>query len=103
MEDNKDKKDKLVIQLLIGKQVYPITVRRNQEEVYRKAARLINEKLGRYEQSYPNLSYERYTSVALLDFAVQVIQTQKQKDQSPYEDVVKRLTEEIAQLLANKE
>lgn len=103
MEDNKDKKDKLVIQLLIGKQVYPITVRRDQEEVYRKAARLINEKLGRYEQSYPNLNYERYTSVALLDFAVQVIQTQKQKDQSPYEDVVKRLTEEIAQLLANKE
>lgn len=103
MEDNKDKKDKLVIQLLIGKQVYPITVRRDQEEVYRKAARLVNEKLGRYEQSYPNLSYERYTSVALLDFAVQVIQTQKQKDQSPYEDVVKRLTEEIAQLLANKE
>ena len=103
MEDNKGKKDKLVIQLLIGKQVYPITVRRDQEEVYRKAARLINEKLGRYEQSYPNLSYERYTSVALLDFAVQVIQTQKQKDQSPYEDVVKRLTEEIAQLLANKE
>lgn len=96
-----DKKDKLVIQLLIGKQVYPITVRRDQEEVYRKAARQINEKLGRYEQSYPNLSYERYTSVALLDFAVQVIQTQMQKDQSPYEDVVKRLTDEITQLLAD--
>uniref|UniRef100_UPI0015AC5882 cell division protein ZapA n=1 Tax=Alloprevotella sp. TaxID=1872471 RepID=UPI0015AC5882 len=96
-----EKKDKLVIQLLIGKQVYPITVRRDQEEVYRKAARQINEKLGRYEQSYPNLSYERYTSVALLDFAVQVIQTQMQKDQSPYEDVVKRLTDEITQLLAD--
>ena len=96
-----EKKDKLVIQLLIGKQVYPITVRRDQEDVYRKAARQINEKLGRYEQSYPNLSYERYTSVALLDFAVQVIQTQMQKDQSPYEDVVKRLTDEITQLLAD--
>lgn len=96
-----EKKDKLVIQLLIGKQVYPITVRRDQEEVYRKAARQINEKLGRYEQSYPNLSYERYTSVALLDFAVQVIQTQMQNDQSPYEDVVKRLTDEITQLLAD--
>lgn len=98
-----EKKDKLVIQLLIGKQVYPITVRRDQEEVYRKAARQINEKLGRYEQSYPNLSYERYTSVALLDFAVQVIQTQMQKDQSPYEDVVKRLTDEITQLLADEQ
>ncbi len=98
-----EKSDKLVIQLLIGKQVYPITVKREQEEIYRKASRLINEKLGRYEQSYPNLGYERYTSVALLDFAVQVIQLQQQKDQSPYEDVLRRLTTEIEQTLANKE
>ena len=76
MEDNKS--DKLVIQLLIGKQVYPITVKRDQEEIYRRAARMINDKLGRYEQSYPHLGYERYTSVALLDFAVQVIQLQNQ-------------------------
>ncbi len=98
-----EKSDKLVIQLLIGKQVYPITVKREQEEIYRKASRLINEKLGRYEQSYPNLGYERYTSVALLDFAVQVIQLQQQKDQSPYEDVLRRLTTEIEQTLADKE
>ena len=45
MEDNKS--DKLVIQLLIGKQVYPITVKRDQEEIYRRAARMINDKLGR--------------------------------------------------------
>ncbi len=98
-----EKSEKLVIQLLIGKQVYPITVKRDQEEIYRKASRLINEKLGRYEQSYPNLGYERYTSVALLDFAVQVIQLQQQKDQSPCEDVMRRLSTEIAQLLSEKE
>ena len=92
-------KDKLVIQLLIGKQVYPITIRREQEEIYRRAARAINEKLGRYEQSYPNLSYERYTSVALLDFSVQVLQMQANKDQSPYENVVERLDDEITDLL----
>ena len=63
MEDNKS--DKLVIQLLIGKQVYPITVKRDQEEIYRRAARMINDKLGRYEQSYPHLGYERYTSVKI--------------------------------------
>lgn len=98
-----DPKDKLVIQLLIGKQVYPITVRREQEEIYRRAARTINEKLARYEQSYPHLGYERYTSVALLDFAVQVLQLQANKDQSPYEDVVNRLDKEITDLLAEKE
>ena len=36
-----DKKDKLVIQLLIGKQVFPITIRRDQEEIYRKASKMI--------------------------------------------------------------
>ena len=90
--------DKFVIQLLIGKQIYPITVKREQEEIYRKAARMINEKLGRYEQSYPNLGYERYTSVALLDFAVQVLQLQMQKDQTLYEETVGRLTTEIEEL-----
>ncbi len=99
MEDNKS--DKLVIQLLIGKQVYPITVKRDQEEIYRRAARMINDKLGRYEQSYPHLGYERYTSVALLDFAVQVIQLQNQKDEAPYETTVDWLSEEISQLLSD--
>lgn len=97
-----DKKDKLVIQLLIGKQVFPITVRREQEEIYRKASKMITDKLGRYEQSYPNLSYERYTSVALLDFAVQVIQMQQQKDMSPYEQTIERLSKEITSLLSDE-
>ncbi len=96
-----DKKDKLVIQLLIGKQVFPITIRRDQEEIYRKASKMITDKLGRYEQSYPNLSYERYTSVALLDFAVQVIQLQQQKDLSPYETIVNRLNKELETILAD--
>ena len=96
-----DKKDKLVIQLLIGKQVFPITIRRDQEEIYRKASKMITEKLGRYEQSYPNLSYERYTSVALLDFAVQVIQLQQQKDLSPYETIVTLLSKELETLLSD--
>ena len=94
--------DKLVIQLMVGKQIYPITVKREQEEIYRKASRMINEKLGRYEQSYPNVGYERYTSVALLDFAVQVLQLQAQKDDTLYADTVQRLTAELDELLREK-
>lgn len=92
----------MVIQLLIGKQAFPITIKRDQEEIYRRASQLINEKLGRYEQSYPHLGYEKYISVALLDFAVQVLQLQAQQDQSPYENTVTRLTQELEELLAEK-
>lgn len=91
--------DKMVIQLLVGKQMHSIAVLREQEEIYRKASKMINEKLGRYEQSYPNLGYERYMSVALLDFAVQVLQYQSLKDDTPYQEVIDRLTREVGDLL----
>lgn len=94
---------KMVIQLLIGRHQYPITVLRSQEEVFRKAARLINEKLGRYEQAYPNQGSEKYTSVALLDFAVRALQLEALKDQSPYTDMVDRLSTEIEQLFEGED
>lgn len=89
----------MVIQLLVGKQIYPVTVRREQEADYRKASRMINEKLGRYEQNYPHLSSERYMSIALLDFAVQLIQLQNAKDDTAYADTIARLSTELAELL----
>ena len=91
--------EKFVIRLLIGKHTYPITVRRDQEEIYRRAAREINEKLGRYEQAYPNLGAERYTSAVLLDFAVRVLQAEKETDSSPFVDMARGLTQEIDELL----
>ena len=41
--------EKLVIQLLIGSQMQQITVRRDQEEIFRKAALMINERLNKYK------------------------------------------------------
>lgn len=38
--------DKLSIQLMIGKQMHPITIRRDKEEIFRKAAKNINDVLG---------------------------------------------------------
>ena len=118
MDNNQDK---FVIQLLIGKQLYPITVKREQEGMYRKAAQLIkaeylagrrektaasgsltlSQAIDRYISSRENV---RYTSVALLDFAVQMLQLQEQKDESLYTETVGRLSAEIDALLkAGKE
>ena len=55
--------DKLVINLFIGRQSYPITVKRDQEEVFRRAAELINNKLQRYQTAYPNQGNEKLTFV----------------------------------------
>lgn len=92
-------KDKLVIKLMIGNQIYPISVKREQEEIFRKAAKDINEKLQRYQTTYPNQGYEKYMSIALLDFAVKVIQTENNHETEPYNKTLEQLTLEIEQTL----
>ena len=45
--------DKLSIQLMIGKQMHPITIRRDKEEIFRKAAKNINNGTS-YNQRHNN-------------------------------------------------
>lgn len=94
--------DKFVIQLYVGRQPHSITIPRNQEKIYRKACQLVNEKLGRYEQSYPNLDSARYISVALLDFAVQAQNAEMLKDDTLYTETVERLSKEIEELMQSE-
>ena len=44
--------DKFTIQLNIANKLYPITVDRDSEEVYRKASKLIQQKLDRDTSSF---------------------------------------------------
>ena len=51
--------DKLQIRLLINNQPYMYTVLREKEELFRKAADLINSKFNKYRTAQPNHSAER--------------------------------------------
>ena len=92
-------KDKLIIKLMIGNQMYPISVKREQEEIFRKAAKDIKEKLQRYQTTYPNQGSEKYMSIALLDFAVKVLQLENTNETEPYNKSLEQLTLEIEQAL----
>ena len=94
-----ESQDKFVIQLMIGKQVFPISIRRDQEEVFRKAAKQINEKLARYQTAYPNQGYENYVAVALLDFAVNGLQLAQLNATEPYRQAIATLTAEVEEAL----
>ena len=91
--------DKLVIQLLIGNNMQQITVRRDQEEIFRKAATLINERLNKYKTAYPNQADAKYMSIALLDFAVKALQLEQNVDTEPYNKSIDLLTKEIEEIL----
>lgn len=97
MDEKQD--DRFVIQLRIGKQYYPINILRTQEEVFRAAAADINDKLQRYESKYPYQGSEKYMSMTLLDFAVRVIQLEKDKSTEPFVKTFITLAEEIEQAM----
>lgn len=69
--------DKFTIQLNIANKMYPITVSRDTEEVYRKAAKLISQKLERYSASFYAEDKQDYHAMVMLDLAVSLVSEEK--------------------------
>jgi superfamily I DNA/RNA helicase len=60
---------------------------------------LNNDKLQKYQATYPNQGSEKYMSIALLDFAVKVLQIEHSNETEPYSKSIKLLTAEIEETL----
>lgn len=65
--------DKFTIKLNIANKIYPITVSRDTEEIYRNAAKLIQQKLDRYTSSFFAEDKQDYYSMVMLDLAVSLV------------------------------
>lgn len=91
--------EKFVIRLLIGNDTYPFTVRREKEEIFRNAAKLINQTLSKYEQAYPNQGREKYMAMTLLELAVSVLQQRESNDTEPYNHSIEQLVKELEDVL----
>ena len=74
------------------------TVLREKEELFRKAADLINSKFNKYRTAQPNHSAERYSTV-LVDIAVQLLQLQQEKSVDPLVSSMKQLNLEVEEVL----
>ncbi len=91
--------ERLTIKLMIGKQFYPITIRAELEEIYRKAAKLVNERLNMYQTKYAGQAYEKYMSIVLVDFAVKVLQAEQEHSAAPIIDTIEKLDAELEEVL----
>lgn len=94
--------DKFVIRLLIGNQIHPLSVPRDKEKLYRDAADYINKRLSQYRTKVPNQTEERYSTVVMLDLAVQIFMMQEQNDTQPFVDALTQLTVEVEEALGEK-
>lgn len=91
--------EKLHIQLKVGNEMLPITIRRDLEEIFRQAAKNINDRLGRYREAYNMLKDEQCITMTMLDFAVMALQAANNADTRPYDEAIVKLTEEVEEAL----
>ena len=89
--------DKLRIRLLIGDVNYPLHIDRCDEQLYRDAARLINDMLNRYRETFPSLSKEQYLAMVALQNTYMYLENKQNNDTAPF---AARLQQSIDQLAA---
>lgn len=85
----------LKITIRLGKMLFPITIKRREEEVYRAAEKLINERLNFYAGKYQHQGDETYMAMAMLDIAVSLKKDEQRKDTTPVMEKITALLQEI--------
>ena len=90
---------KFHIKLQIVGRYYPLVIERKDEEKFRKAARLINEKVAQYKQRYRDKDMQDFMSMAALQFVLKGMEWEEKADESPMLTAVRELTDELENFL----
>ncbi len=95
--------DKLSIKIKIDGREYPLKVDRDEEEKYRKAAKIINDIILQYRQKYSGSSTQDFLAMTAFQFVLKTIDLEEKVDRSPLFDELKKLDEELSDYLSLKE
>ncbi|MDR2692442.1 MAG: cell division protein ZapA [Dysgonamonadaceae bacterium] len=89
------------IQLHVAEKHYPLTCKRIEEGIYRKAAKNINEKIIKYSSAFPaaKLGVEDLLAMAALHISVENVRIKQQQDVSPVFDKIEALDKELEKYL----
>lgn len=93
--------DSFEIKLMVGGSYYPLKIRREDELLYREAARRINDKLNRYREHYPQLSEEKYYVMAAIHISMVNIMWEQFNDTAPYAEKIAQLDRQLDAILGN--
>ena len=95
--------DKLSIKIKLDGREYPLKVDREEEEKYRKAAKIINDIILQYRQKYSSSNTQDFLAMTAFQFALKSIELEEKVDRSPLFDELKKLDEELSDYLSLKE
>jgi len=93
---------KLSIKVNVADRYYPLNIDRDREEIIRKAAKLINEKVLQYKQKYKDKDTQDFLAMASLQFVIKVIESEKNTDVSPILEELKLMEQELSEFIENE-
>lgn len=92
--------DRLHIRLHVYDEEIEVVVKREEEELYRAAAKLITERYNAYAQAYKGRKSDHTIALmSLIDIALLYQKERSHNDTSPYDNVLARLTAEMEEAL----
>ena len=90
------------INLLIDCQPYPLNIRREDELLYRDAAKLIDKTLNKYREWMHNFDANKHWAMAALELAFNNISMKDKNDTKPYLEKLEELTKELDSYISKK-
>ena len=96
--------DKFTIRIKIADSAHPLTIQREDEELYRKAAKLVDTRYADYKERYKNvdLNDNQFLSFVALEFAVKYLTLNENRNIDTLSEAIEELTREIETFLKNK-
>ena len=94
--------EEFTITLRLGQQPLSITIRREDEEAYRAAEKLINQRYNSYAAQYPDQGNEIYLCMAALSIALSLKKNEFRNDTQPFVDSMKRMLDTLDETLGTK-
>lgn len=91
--------NKLSIKVNVADRTYPLNIDRKQEEVIRKAAKMINEKVLQYKQRYKDKDTQDFLAMASLQYVIKVIEMENKADVAPVYNELKAIERELSEFL----
>lgn len=85
--------EKLSIRVQIGGRQYPLSIAPEKEEVIRKAAKLLNERIKSYQENFAVQDTQDLLSMSALEIGVRLMELEQEKSEMKSSDLERQLEE----------
>lgn len=96
------KNKRLSINIKIDGRIFPLEINRDEEERYRKAAKMVNEIVSKFRTEFRDQESQDILAMSAFQIALSNTELQERDDNSLFIDELKNLNDDISDFLKDK-